>query len=217
MNSSVLPTGFVSASSSSSYATASVTGSSSSTLCGFAAFANKQASDLFKQVASAPISKPEKERDSENEEDDSKPFEEAPTLDAAGDATQNAILAEQVKDAKHEVSGEENDTVLHKVRCKLFTITKREDGKLEPVDTGTGELHVNTTKVEDGSTKHRLLLRQEKTNKLLLNSLLHDKVKASLDGNCIRFATLGYNLQVLSYIFRVHHVVVSMFSDSNWC
>jgi hypothetical protein len=135
-------------------------------------------------------------------DDDKAPFEEAPTLDAAAENSQaNAVLSDAVKDSKSEGSGEENDVVKFKVRCKLFKVVKREDGKFEPVDTGTGEVRVSS--FVDNGAKFRVVMRQEKTSKLLLNSLLHPQIKVSRDGNIVRFNTIGADLQVQSFMFRV--------------
>lgn len=145
------------------------------------------------------------EGDANDDTDSGGAFEEAATLDSAADqGAVSAVLADAVKDAKSEGTGEEHDVVVVKFRCKLFTVTRQGDdgGKFDVVDTGTGELHVNSFDA-GGQKKHRLILRQEKTNKLLLNSLLHAQIKVSRENNIIRFNTISPDFQILSYIFRV--------------
>ncbi len=90
-------------------------------------------------------------------------------------------------------------------RCKLFHVKKSgegKDSKLEPVECGIGELRLTSLDV-NGSTKYRLLMRQEKTNKLLLNSWVGKYVKISRENQIIRFGTVDAEAKTQNYLFKL--------------
>jgi hypothetical protein len=74
--------------------------------------------------------------------------------------------------------------------------------RLEPCECGIGDLRLTYLDV-DGTKKHRLLLRQERTNKRLLNVLVHKQIKLSRENTTLRFGTYDGDGKLLNYLIKL--------------
>lgn len=112
-------------------------------------------------------------------------FEAAATFGApTGDPTK-----EQFKGKKAEASGTESDTTIHKQSCKAYQLKTTEEGKPKFLECGEGEAHINTVAGE-GKKQARVILRADKTHRLVLNCPLLAGVKLVLQGEkFVKFAS----------------------------
>eukprot|EP00762_Andalucia_godoyi_P001140 ANDGO_02071.mRNA.1 Ran-specific GTPase-activating protein 1 len=127
--------------------------------------------------------------------DDEEEGEENPEAEVAvGSGTEVASIKVEKKETQ---TGEEEEETLHKIHAKLFVFAevevKKEDGKVTKKEKkfrelGAGEIHVNKHKK---SGKVRMLMRADKTLKLLLNVLLFPTLNASIsEEKTVRFAAI---------------------------
>ncbi|GAA5834425.1 hypothetical protein JCM9279_004312 [Rhodotorula babjevae] len=87
---------------------------------------------------------------------------------ASAGASDNADAPERVVYTKQEtVTGEEEERLLHSVRCKLYAMSEG-----QWAERGTGNLKLNETNKDDGNKGARLLMRADATHRLLLNAPL---------------------------------------------
>ncbi|GAA5914230.1 hypothetical protein JCM8208_001527 [Rhodotorula glutinis] len=83
-------------------------------------------------------------------------------------ASDDADAPERVVYTKQEtVTGEEEERLLHSVRCKLYAMSEG-----QWAERGTGNLKLNETNKDDGKKGARLLMRADATHRLLLNAPL---------------------------------------------
>ncbi|KPV78508.1 uncharacterized protein RHOBADRAFT_50967 [Rhodotorula graminis WP1] len=87
---------------------------------------------------------------------------------ASAGAPNDADAPERVVYTKQEtVTGEEEERLLHSVRCKLYAMNEG-----QWAERGTGNLKLNETNKDDGNKGARLLMRADATHRLLLNAPL---------------------------------------------
>jgi len=120
--------------------------------------------------------------------------------------------AELFKGKVAEKSGEEGDSVRHTVTVKLYQqkqVPKKAAGvtteggeestpadskemELRYVEAGSGELHVNAITKDSAVVSGRLVLRMDKTQRLLLNAAILPAVtKPVTEDKWVRFASMG--------------------------
>jgi len=121
--------------------------------------------------------------------------------------------AELFKGKEKEASGEEGDQVRHTVTVKLYqqklvpkkiasaagseaepaTETSAEgvEKELRYVESGSGELHVNVLTKDGIITSGRLVLRMDKTQRLLLNAGILPSMKPIMEDKWVRFSSVS--------------------------
>mmetsp|Transcript_2600 Transcript_2600/g.4915 ORF Transcript_2600/g.4915 Transcript_2600/m.4915 type:complete len:427 (+) Transcript_2600:29-1309(+) len=116
----------------------------------------------------------------------------------------------EFKDKKRESTGEEGDTrVFSMPQTKVFVLTEipkedQEEGKKTQkyVEKGQGELHLNTLVLE-GKKKARLVLRADKTQRLVLNAPLYSDTKPETQAEkFVRFVSIDADGKPCSYLLR---------------
>lgn len=112
-------------------------------------------------------------------------------------------------------NGEESDTIVQKMFCALYELVKKEESdtsegsKSKPDKTYVprckGDLHFNL--YEDGTTKARIIMRMEKTGRLMLNANVTSQLKFELDQEkFIRFAVFESKDHVRHYLLKFRTV-----------
>lgn len=127
---------------------------------------------------------------------------------------------EEFKDRKQDPSGEEGDTRIYSLAgTKVFSLkttfenpegeTDEAKGKKTTkwVECGTGELHINTYTLQ-GVKKARIILRAEKTHRLVVNAPIYKEMmdSAKLEGEKFcRVSSTDLEGKPCSYLFKVKH------------
>lgn len=139
--------------------------------------------------------------DTVKSDDDAKP-EDAAQLGSTVTFTAPAEIhntEELFKNAVKEGSGEENDTIRHRVMCRLF-IMKGEAPRW--VESGVGELHVNT-RPHQGDIIGRLVLRLDKTHRLVLNAPLFVGMEIALqEEKHVKFGSKDLDGKFCAFLLR---------------
>lgn len=117
--------------------------------------------------------------------------------------------SELFKDSKPVSAGDENDTTHLNVVAQLYELKAEEskDDNEKPkskfVLSGKGELHLNTYSNENGKILGRMIMRREKTHKLLLNEPIFPKLKHTLENDTyIRIITLTSDKKIKTILLR---------------
>jgi len=114
------------------------------------------------------------------------PAPEPQAAAADDDAPEEEVTAQweskykDLKEVKVE-SGEEEDDILFKMRCKLFHFLKAEEkygGQMEWKEKGVGDVKLLKNRK---TSKIRLLMRREKTLKIVANHLVIDDGKGTFN------------------------------------
>jgi len=108
-----------------------------------------------------------------------------------------------------EASGEENDVVKHTVSVKLFqqklapkkTPAEGEgstdvETELRYVEAGSGDLRVNVTMKNSVAVAGRLVLRMDKTQRLLLNAAILPSMKPVTEDKWVRFSSMSSEMKL---------------------
>ena len=92
-------------------------------------------------------------------------------------ADSDAVFAPVVvlPESVHVATGEENDELVYKQRCRLYRFAKESK---EWKERGTGDIKLLKNK---DSKLVRIILRQEKTNKLVMNHFVNPLVELKLN------------------------------------
>lgn len=123
---------------------------------------------------------------------------------------------EEFKNKKRESSGEEGDTRIFSVaNCKVFNLktvfenpdAETEEGKGKKsakwVECGTGEAHINTY-MHNSKKKARLVLRADKTQRLVINAPLYKEMSAKPEGEkFVRLNTTCAEGKPTSYLMKM--------------
>jgi RanBP1 domain len=118
------------------------------------------------------------------------------TADSTDDPGSESVQS-PFKEKKEQGTGEENDTIHFKARCKVFQLV---DNAWK--ECSIGELHANTTQV-DGKTSGRLVLRNDRTKRLVLNApVLADSTPPTLAKKSVVFSTVVDTSVVSSYTLK---------------
>jgi len=134
-------------------------------------------------------------------------FEPTEQLATGGDQTK-----EEFKNKAPEPSGTENDSTIFRMPTTVYLLSKVE-GKAEDggeqkeatmkfVENGEGELRVNT--IQDGSKRlARVVLRVEKTQRLVLNAPLFKGMTLGLQGDkYVKFCSNDLEGKAAVYLLR---------------
>lgn len=139
----------------------------------------------------------------------------APSEDASDDKDTVAFKKPEVKvderfvDAKAVAPGDEEDTTIAEVRSSMFEFVEREekqeDGTVVPtakfIGRGKGMVKFNTFTSESGKLCGRILMRDEKTLKSLLNVAVFVKMSFALDPTNDKFVRF-LDSKLTQYLLR---------------
>jgi hypothetical protein len=173
--------------------------------------------------STTPAANPDKQTNQDNaedkEEDDNddngaEDNQKDQTTWAAPVTTSHSHLFENAKQLE---SNDSADTVHHTVECFLYALVDAADGsgKKQYASRGKGELKLNTYTSASGETLGRMIMRVEKTRRLILHVGLFKEMKYSMEGeNHVRFSSIGDSGSVEVYLlkFRSKEDCSGMFS-----